>query len=123
MPGPPHSSGVSMPQQPISPSLCRRSRGNRSSRSSSFTCGRTSVCMNCRTVSRMSFWWSVREKSIASYSSTASSGNRSEGGLQLEELAQPLGLLAAYRDFGVLLVVHFEHVARLEPGNDFFDVM
>jgi ATP-dependent DNA helicase RecQ len=27
--------------------------------------GRTSASMNCRTVSRMSFWWSLSEKSIA----------------------------------------------------------
>jgi hypothetical protein len=32
-------------------------------------------------------------------------------------------LLAADRDFGVLFVVHLEHVAGLEPGHDFLDVM
>ena len=63
-PGPPHSSGTSIPQQPISPSFLIAAAGNFSSRSHSFTNGRTSASMNWRTVSRISFWWSFSEKSI-----------------------------------------------------------
>src|SRR6266853_4057067 len=65
-PGPPHSSGTSIPQQPISPSFLMASAGNFSAFSHSFTNGRTSASMNWRTVSRISFWWSLSEKSIAS---------------------------------------------------------
>src|SRR5262249_11271433 len=43
--------------------------------------------------------------------------------LQLEQFAEALGLLAGDRDFGLLFVVHFEHVAGLEPGHDLLDVM
>jgi len=32
-------------------------------------------------------------------------------------------LLAAHRDFGAFLVVHFDHEAGFEPGNDFLDVV
>ena len=31
--------------------------------------------------------------------------------LEVEELAEALGLLAAYRDFGLFFVVHFQHEA------------
>ena len=40
---------------------------------------------------------------------------------QLEQFAQAAGLDAADRDFGVLLVVHAELVAGLEPRHHFFD--
>jgi len=42
---------------------------------------------------------------------------------QVEEFAEAFGLLAAHGDFGVFLVVHFEHEAGFEPGNNFFDVV
>src|SRR6266446_7808409 len=65
-PGPPHSSGTSIPQQPISPSFLMASAGNFSAFSHSLTNGRTSASMNWRTVSRINFWWSLSEKSIVS---------------------------------------------------------
>src|SRR6266849_3807395 len=65
-PGPPHSSGTSIPQQPISPSFLIASAGNCSVFSISLTDARTSASMNWRTVSRISFWWSLSEKSIVS---------------------------------------------------------
>ena len=37
--------------------------------------------------------------------------NTTPAALELEEFAEAFGLLAAYWDFGVLFVVHFEHVA------------
>ena len=43
--------------------------------------------------------------------------------LEVEEFAEAFGLLAGDGDFGVFLVVHFEHEAGLEPGNDFLDVV
>src|SRR5215471_11964925 len=73
MPAAPHSSGVNMPQQPISPSFCSRPNGNFSSRSSSLTSGRTSVSINWRTVSRISLCWSESEKSIIDQTSTDAS--------------------------------------------------
>src|SRR5207249_7073 len=65
-PGPPHSSGTSIPQQPISPSFLIASSGNFSAFSHSLTNGRTSASINWRTVSRISLWWSLSEKSIVS---------------------------------------------------------
>ena len=59
-----HSSGMSMPQQPSSPSLRMASRGKWSVRSQALTWGRTSVFMKSRTVSRIRSWSSVREKSM-----------------------------------------------------------
>ncbi len=44
-------------------------------------------------------------------------------GLEFEEFAEALGLLAAHGDFGLFLVVHFQHEAGFEPGHDFLDVM
>ncbi len=32
-------------------------------------------------------------------------------------------MLAGDRDFGLFFVVHFDHEAGFEPGNDFLDVM
>ncbi len=50
----------------------------------------------------------------------SSSGNGGRGkGLETEQLTQSLGLRAADRDFGLLLVVHAQLVGALEPGNDF----
>lgn len=43
--------------------------------------------------------------------------------LEVEEFAEAFGLLAGDGDFGVFLVVHLEHEAGLEPGDDFFDVV
>src|SRR5208283_362945 len=107
-PGPPHSSGINMPQQPRAPSFWMTSSGKWSVRSQSLTWGRTSVFMKSRTVSRMRSWWSEREKSMA---------------LEVEEFAEAFGLLAGDGDFGLFLVVHFEHERGFEPGHDFLDVM
>src|SRR6202035_452927 len=65
-PGPPQASGIIMPQQPRAASLRISSAGNFSWRSRWVTEGRTSASMNWRTVSRISFWWSLSEKSIGS---------------------------------------------------------
>ncbi|MGB2675465.1 MAG: hypothetical protein WAN12_00080 [Candidatus Acidiferrum sp.] len=43
--------------------------------------------------------------------------------LEFEEFAEALGLLAGDGDFGLLFVVHFDHEAGFEPGNDFLDVV
>ena len=43
--------------------------------------------------------------------------------LEVEEFAEALGLLAGDGDFGLFFVVHFEHEAGFEPGDDFLDVM
>jgi hypothetical protein len=43
--------------------------------------------------------------------------------LEFEEFAEAFGLLAGDGDFGLLFVVHFDHEAGFEPGNDFLDVM
>src|ERR1700734_1122574 len=43
--------------------------------------------------------------------------------LEVEELAEALGLGAANGDFGLLGVVHAELVAGLEPGYDLADVL
>jgi len=43
--------------------------------------------------------------------------------LELEELSEALGLLARDGDFRLFFVVHFEHEAGFEPGDDFLDVM
>src|SRR5215470_20001507 len=51
------------------------------------------------------------------------SGCRSVDSLKLKEFAEAFGLLADDGDFGLLFVVHFEHVAGLEPGHNFLDVM
>jgi len=48
---------------------------------------------------------------------------RLEPGLQIEEFAEAFGLLAGDGDFGIFLVVHFEHEAGFEPGDDFLDVV
>lgn len=46
-----------------------------------------------------------------------------KNGSELEEFAEALGLGAADGDFGLFFVVHFEHVAGFEPGDDFLDVV
>src|SRR5207253_10925772 len=43
--------------------------------------------------------------------------------LQSEQFAQPVGLGAAYRYFGVFLVVHPKLVGALKPGDDFHDAI
>ena len=43
--------------------------------------------------------------------------------LQIEQLPQPLGLRAAYGNLGLLLVVHAQLVAGLEPRHHFADVV
>ena len=43
--------------------------------------------------------------------------------LEIEELAEALGLGATDGDLGLLLVVHAELVAGLEPGHDFADLV
>ena len=43
--------------------------------------------------------------------------------LEVEELAEALGLGAADGDLGLLAVVHAELVAGLEPGHDLADVL
>src|ERR1022692_3388312 len=43
--------------------------------------------------------------------------------LQLEQFPQPPRLYPAYRDFGVLFIVHAELIARLEPGHHFLDAV
>jgi len=40
-----------------------------------------------------------------------------------EQLAQPLGLSAADRDLGLLLIVHAELIRALEPRNDLADAV
>ncbi len=42
---------------------------------------------------------------------------------EFEEFAEAFGLLAGDGDFGGLFVVHFEHEAGFEPGDDFADVV
>src|SRR5690348_4176079 len=64
IPAPPHSSGMSIPQQPISPSFLSSASGNFSSRSYARSTGRISVSMNCRTLSRRRICSELREKSI-----------------------------------------------------------
>src|SRR4051812_2263511 len=77
--------------------------------------------------SRMTSWSSRFFESSSTVDGTrGSSGsmaaiNASRFSLQLEQFAQPPGLHARHRDFGVLFVVHAELVARLEPGDDLFD--
>jgi hypothetical protein len=44
-------------------------------------------------------------------------------GSEVEELAEALGLLAGDGDFRLFFVVHFDHEAGFEPGNDFLDVV
>ena len=44
-------------------------------------------------------------------------------GLEFEEFAEAFGLLAGDGDFGLFFVVHFQHEAGFEPGNDFLDVV
>src|SRR6266852_5997174 len=63
-PAPPHCSGVVMPQQPSSAIFLTSSVGKRPARSRWRTPGRTSFSMNWRTVSRISFCWSLSEKSM-----------------------------------------------------------
>src|SRR5215218_9396853 len=41
--------------------------------------------------------------------------------LQPQESAKPFGLHAAYRDFGLFLVIHANLVARFEPRDHFTD--
>src|ERR1700735_5045252 len=43
--------------------------------------------------------------------------------LELEEFAEAFGLRAGDRNFAGALVVHLEHVAGLEPGHHFFNVI
>lgn len=43
--------------------------------------------------------------------------------LEFEEFAEAFGLLPGDGDFGGFFVVHFEHEAGFEPGNDFADVV
>ena len=43
--------------------------------------------------------------------------------LEVEEFAEALGLLAGDGDFGGFFVVHFQHEAGFEPGDDFADVV
>src|ERR1700735_357942 len=43
--------------------------------------------------------------------------------LEFQKLAQAFGLGARDGNFARALVVHFEHVAGLEPGDDFLDVV
>src|SRR5258708_8384061 len=42
---------------------------------------------------------------------------------ELEEFAHAFDLGAAYGNFGVLLVVHFQHEGGVEPRHYFLDVM
>src|SRR5580704_19057094 len=43
--------------------------------------------------------------------------------LEVQKLAQTFSLGARDGNFARALVVHFEHVAGLEPGDDFLDVV
>src|SRR5271165_21618 len=43
--------------------------------------------------------------------------------LEFEEFAEALGLLAGDGDFGLLFVVHFDHEAGFEPGDDLLYVV
>lgn len=43
--------------------------------------------------------------------------------LEFEEFAEAFGLLAGDGDFGLFFVVHLEHEAGFEPGDDFLDVV
>src|SRR6266849_9989531 len=130
-----------MPQQPNSPSLRSSAAGYSSSRIT----GRTSVSMNCRTVSRIRRWSSLREKSIArdvktmlaqwqrnakrqreSLGSIRGEGLKEEGvvaRLHLQQLAQPFCLRAADGNLRLLFIRHFEHVAGLEPRHHFLDAV
>src|ERR1700738_3424415 len=143
-PGPPRSSGIIIPPQPLSPNFRIASAGKRSSRSHSFTNGRTSASMNCRTVSRISFWWSLRPKSIRqllsrrSTSWTIATENwrylallhlgselllRCTLKLQLKQFPQSFRLLPAHGNICLFLVIHFDHETGLEPRHNLFDVM
>jgi len=42
---------------------------------------------------------------------------------QSEKLAEPLGLSAADRDLGLLLVVHAQLIGAFEPGDNFLDAI
>ena len=55
--------------------------------------------------------------------STARNGCATWGCLKFEEFAEAFGLLAGDGDFGGFLVVHFEHEAGFEPGDNFLDVV
>ena len=56
-------------------------------------------------------------------SEISSNGCATQTGLHLQQFAEALGLRAADRNFRLLLIVHFQHVARLEPGKHFLDVV
>jgi hypothetical protein len=45
------------------------------------------------------------------------------GELEIEEFAEPPGLLAGDGDLGLFFVVHFDHEAGFEPGNNLLDVV
>ena len=63
-PGPPHSSGIIMPQQPSSAIFLISAEGKLFFAVALLHGGANFGSMNWRTVSRISFWWSLREKSI-----------------------------------------------------------
>jgi hypothetical protein len=48
---------------------------------------------------------------------------RGEGELEVEQFAKAPGLLAGDGDLRLFFVVHFDHEAGFEPGNNFLDVM
>jgi hypothetical protein len=50
-------------------------------------------------------------------------GNEVSTESEFEEFAEAFSLLAGDGDFGGFFVVHFEHEAGFEPGDDFADVM
>jgi hypothetical protein len=60
---------------------------------------------------------------LAPNSSTESQQKARTKVLEVEEFAQALGLLARDGNFGLFLVVHFDHEAGFEPRNDFLDVV
>ena len=49
--------------------------------------------------------------------------SRNRRPLELEQCSQPLGLHSAYWNFGVLLVVHAQLEAALEPRDHFLDAV
>ena len=58
---------------------------------------------------------------LAQQMESESNSNPAPTHSQPEKLAEPLGLSAADRDLGLLLIVHAQLVGALEPGNHLAD--
>ena len=66
---------------------------------------------------------SVRQNASAVHAEGTDGSGQCSQALQIEQFPQPLGLRAAHRNLGLLLVVHAQLVAGLEPRHHFADVV